>query len=73
MSEWISVEDRFPKKNTLVAWLKMNKPIGNGVNKQWISMVDSVCFAGNHDGYHKAVDQIDATHWQPLPEPPQGD
>ena len=68
---WISVEDGLPENNTLVAWLKMNNPINNGINKKWVSRVDSVGFAENHNGYHKKLKDVDANYWMPLPEPPQ--
>ena len=67
---WISVEDRLPKKNSLVAWIKMNDPIKNGVNKRWVSKIDDVGFSENHDGYSKNLSDIDATHWVQLPDLP---
>ena len=71
MSEWISVDKMLPEKNTLVAWIKMNNPFENGINKKWISKVDDVLWVDRHDGYHVNIIDIDATHWMPLPEPPQ--
>lgn len=71
MSEWISVKDQLPVKNTMVAWIKMNNPLKNGINKKWISSVDDVGFSENHDGHCKNIIDIDATHWQPLPKPPK--
>ncbi len=71
MSEWIGVDKILPRKNTLVAWIKMNNPIENGINKKWISRVDDVLWADRHDGYHVNITDIDATHWMPLPEPPK--
>ena len=63
MSEWVSIEDRLPKRqeNVLVA-----------------SKHDFVCIASltnNHrnnkfyDGDGLAINSI--THWMPLPEPPK--
>lgn len=69
--EWISVDDKLPGPNELVAWLKMNNPIKNGISKKWISKVDGICWADCHDGYRRKVADIDATHWMPLPEPPK--
>jgi len=69
MSEWISVDDDLPKKNTIVAWIKLHPR--NGILNKWISIVDDIGWSGCHDGYHRNIKDIDATHWMPLPEPPE--
>lgn len=68
MSNWISVKDRLPENNTLVAWINFRPE--NGILEKWISVVDSIGWADCYDGYHRKVAKIDATHWMPLPEPP---
>ena len=69
MVEWISVTDRLPERDMLVAWIKVHQR--NGILEKWISQVDGICWAGCHDGYHRKIENIDATHWMPLPEPPK--
>ena len=71
MSEWISVKDELPNRNTLVAWLKMCNQVRNGIQKKWISKVDDIHWADNSCGNHVKLENIDATHWMPLPEPPK--
>jgi len=66
--EWISVKDRLPKRDALVAWVKVHQR--NGVLEKWISQVDGICWADCHDGYHRKIEDIDATHWILLPDPP---
>lgn len=71
MNEWIGIDERLPCRNTLVAWVKMNNPAKNGINKKWISKVDDILWADRWDGYHVSITNIDATHWMPLPELPK--
>ena len=57
--EWISVEDRLPKKHETVL------VCSRGENYSVIS-IDCLCSSG------KWYDQdTDVTHWMPLPQPPQ--
>lgn len=61
MSEWISVEDRLPKKGTTVIWFH---PALKGRDGR-----------RTHADYYR-VDYYNlpsrpATHWMPLPEPPK--
>ena len=60
MSEWISVEDRLPEKNTSVL-----VSTDNGIVFQCLYAYDGWdLWEGN---------EVNITHWMPLPEPPNAD
>jgi Lar family restriction alleviation protein len=55
---WISVEDRLPKKNTLVLAI-------NSLEGIYTSIFNEKGWGVSGYGYMKNI-----THWMPLPEPP---
>ena len=72
MSEWIKVEDRLPENEG--TYLVYKKRCGRVISGDYH---DIGHYWANHtqDGYHWVnlhEDEI-VTHWQPLPEPPNGE
>ena len=67
MSEWISVKDELPKKNTDVL-IYRGQFIGD--------LISVYTYIGNNEwedgyGYWSRADDEGITHWMPLPEPPK--
>jgi hypothetical protein len=67
MSKWISVKDRLPNDGDEVL-------IHNG-NYHWIGCFElennGFMCGEDHQGYERFYSIEEATHWQPLPEPPK--
>ena len=60
VQEWISVKDRFPEENTTVI-----ASTDNGIVFQCLYVYDGWdLWEGN---------EVNITHWQPLPQPPKGE
>lgn len=60
VQEWVSVEDRLPEENTTVI----------------VATDDGVVFQClySYDGWDLWDDNdVNITHWQPMPQPPKGD
>lgn len=65
MSEWISVKDRLPEKNTVVLVYFV---------KGILQLVDTAFFVSKSrwiDGDLRNWDDEFITHWMPLPAPPE--
>ena len=77
--EWIKIEDKFPNEDELV-WLYSENTkcifLGSRVylnNEGWFwSSIDSgtYVYKGLISG-DCSIDDLDVTHWMPLPEPPK--
>ena len=67
MSEWISVEDKFPEDNQELL-MTYNDLVMQGIfsNKKFYH--PSVC--AHVEGYCNCEEQEGISHWMPLPEPP---
>jgi hypothetical protein len=71
MSEWISVEDRFPSRNyqEYLIWPRhgfgySEGMVGTLINGCWFAVWED-----NYTADNKA--EIEVTHWMPLPPPPK--
>jgi len=64
MSEWISVKDRLPEGRCLVF-----------LSESRMGRIHSADYSGNVAtiGCAFGFDMPEATHWMPLPEPPEAD
>lgn len=71
MSEWQTIETA-PKMRTILLWAATH--IEDGVIKNW-KMDTGFWFTGHEawswEGRILAEYDVQPTHWQPLPEPPQ--
>ena len=61
MSEWISVEERLPPHQMVLAWC--------GDDYEFAMMIGSEMQI--YDGKEWVSTGLEITHWQPLPEPPK--
>ena len=64
-SDWISVEDRLPKKGELMLCYSKSEGIVSDSYDWATHSNDCIYFNGTKDDY-----RVDITHWQPLPQPP---
>jgi hypothetical protein len=62
-SEWIPVSERFPKSGTFAIVHTKNGVIGEGI------LVEEGCWYW--PGCEECTEEIEVTHWMPLPEPPK--
>lgn len=63
---WFTMQERLPSRNQNVVFHTRSE---NGhVYKKWVSRVDDIGWADDHDGYHKALRNLSATNWYPLPD-----
>lgn len=60
VQEWVSVEDRLPEENTTVI-----VATDNGIVFQCLYSYDGWDLWDDND--------VNITHWQPMPQPPKGD
>ena len=60
VQEWVSVEDRLPEENTTVI-----VATDNGIVSQCLYSYDGWDLWDDND--------VNITHWQPMPQPPKGD
>lgn len=71
MSNWISVDEKLPPKNTAVLCLiKYAEP------DKWFTYALLTLNNGEWEqfwGSRSLYPEYQVTHWQPLPEPPKGD
>lgn len=65
MNEWISVEDRMPERCTNVLIHVINP---SEILVAYLSYSGDFCYDRDDEGEEISTK---ATHWQPLPEPPQ--
>ncbi len=65
-SDWISCEERMPDEGEMVLVFSTHKEISKAF---WDSDMGKFFIADSD--YH--YNQLDITHWQPLPEPPKGE
>jgi len=63
--EWISVEERLPKKNEEYI------VCGVGFNNVLVTTLEWRRGRWFSDVYQNYVEMIKITHWMPLPEPPK--
>lgn len=69
MSNWISVEDRFPENNQrllVVEYGEVFPAYFEAARESWIGHIPNRFRLYGTDGHFDNV-----THWMPLPEPPQ--
>ena len=74
-SEWISVEDRLPEKNQQVLIYehgRISETFYVRSHAKNPTHWETLPFMASH-GYPVPSDWQSVTHWQPLPEPPEGE